>query len=480
MYLYSNFSLNSDQLYRDPTRKELAEICRQLDIEYRGGGVRLDTSQYLSVEMKTRIERYHYYNAISPRIIDTENTNYVVPPKREYTDVNGEPLSDEAIKYIETRMSEMLLDTTMGDAAKTVSLMGTVALLPIEDNNDGSHNIVILAPSDFTWTVSTHPRFPSKAISLEYETEDMVRHIYTMTHYTQLAEDDKIIETQEHKYKENAKAEGGMPWAITRYPYDPARFWGAPDTSLRDICREHRFLAAQIIAATQGNLQDILVLQGITDEDANVKTLDRPSGKVINLRVAYDKKGQAIQKSAYFINPSYLEPKAVQEIWADKWEEFQRDRGHAAKNFEVGAQPQSAEAQRLSDAGVGNDNAFKRTALIKLEQDFFKRWIQMNNTDSDNPQIPIDAKVIIYWQDDLSASARDKLAQDQFDLDNTIKTPVDLMMENNEGMTLTQATEKYAQNVQFKQSESVVESAEEPMNDEEETQVTEIEDPIKE
>ena len=456
--------------YRDPSRAEIAAAAHALDLEYRATGVSLDAenidSRVRSFINADRLKTYSVYMPIVPKIINSENNTYIKPPMRHFTRANGKPVSKTVQARIDELYHQMKFNTRMLEYERQAAYEGTLLARPTIDIDTKQMSIIKLTPADLTVEVKPEVRCPDKIEQLVYAIntfinvdgvfkEATITYKWDKLNVTVITKIDNVenIEVNEHKFKESSTAQGGVPWATLRYISDSTRYWGPYDGGLLSLCQLRSLLLADSVHRTQANLYELLILAGFTSTEALEATRTSAAGRVIQYENDKDAEGTPIKgsKEVKFISPTGIEPEKVWEIWDNILTQWMRMRGHSPKNFETSADPQSAEAQRLSDVALRDIQISRRQFLAGFEQDMFELVKWENNTQSNTVTIPEDTRVELDWPLDhqIFISASDKVSYYTFALNSNVLTPVDIIRAENPDLSEQMAVDLFNKNKEF-------------------------------
>jgi hypothetical protein len=442
-------------LYRNPINRTRYEELNQteryavalaLDQEYRGDGIHADSfnisDKIVNAINKERLERMALYINVYRRIIDTEANSYSQRGfQRHFTNVT----KAENARLIEL-YKELNADTAFIEFERQASYLGTVLVTITNDPITGQLRFVKLTPVTKSLVVTQDDYFPAEIKQIEYQTKIGDKDItniwdagqFLMEHRQQ---NDKVT------YLEGSGSHAfhKPPFAILRYVTDSSRFWGPLDFGAYSFFQTRSLLLSDSILRSQTSLFDMLVFSGYTPDEAIQAVKKVVAGKVlINPEAKAGPDGATVQPDVKFISPSMLEPEKIWSLYESLYTHFLQSRGMTPRNFEVGSDPQSADAQRISDRYILSLQQSRKRYLQRFEQDLFQLIVWRNNNYTDGIKIPEKATLITDFQDPMVfSSTNEKIAYFEYMVRQNILTPVDIMRIENPDLNAVQALRLY-------------------------------------
>lgn len=452
-----------DWKYTELSWEERHNIAFALHQEYTGEGNRLDevsiNAKVVHQLERNRLKRMACYANVYKRLINTECKSYSQKGfRRKFSGANDK----EEKRLSEIYYDELGMETLMVFIERLTAYVGTV-LVNITIDSDNKMHPIVLSPLQKSLMVKTDSQFASIPVSVEYQckTDMNLSDVpENWLHYYWDATDYGVYRIKDGKqeYVESPAPHGynKLPFAVCRYLNDPMRLWGPVDYSAYSFCQTRSLLLSDAILRSQTSLFDILVFTGYTPEQAveTIKTM--VAGKVIaNPEPHNSADGVPVMPDVRYITPSMLEPEKIFALFENIYSFFLQARGHSRKNFDVGADVQSAEAQRNSDVYVRQEQQDRRTYLSKFERDLFE-IIKWRNNSLGKGALKIGDKVqtIVDFVDQESfANIGEKIAWNDWRLRRNMVTIPQLMQEENPDLDeemvedlLRENTEKNAQN----------------------------------
>jgi len=457
--IYNNLSI------RDFNRTELYEACHTLDLEYRGTGTTVDSTNIANVAKgisQKRLEAFALYINIIQSIIDRENKTYINPPTRNYTTKSGNKLNKKLQAYIDALLDQMRFDSFMQKYERYASLLGTVLVRPTTDERDGRMSLLELTPSNASLKVTPDSIISSKAAVIEYETEDEANDTkyqhkwdyenYAVTTTNKNGQDYTV--TEPHGFKEHINTAGGCVYAILNFLPDNNRFWGAFDGTLYSFVKQRSLVLANTCARLHLAESEKMILKGMSPTEAvkyvKEKIIFLPNDKT-------DVHGQRIEQGAEILQSSGDDAMNLLQTYLSLYYHLMDVRGHAPKNFTRGADAQSAEAVRLGGVDMRDKHASKKAILKIFEQDLWKRIIWENNRQPNTVNIPEDTTLVVDWKPDPMNfnSASDEVTHFTTGINHNVHTPIDWIRSVNPELSLEEAEAKFEQNRIFNQENTI-------------------------
>lgn len=458
------------QLYRFPidgydykrlTPEQRQEISFALEQEYRKEGHGIDSANIdqmiVAPVNRERLSRMSCYMSPYKKMLSTEAANYAQKGfKRTWslTNKNGTPakIPDKQLARIEQIYDELSFNSQMLDIERRTISHGTT-FLTIADHEDMGLRTVVVNPVEPTLKVKANPLFRSQPIELSFKSapdegekgkRGIVRYAWGTKNVLVEKQNSKgkyeKIESQSGKHGFN-----GIPWAVLKYEFDNARMWGPVDFDAYSVFQTRSILVADSILRTQTSLYDILVFTGFTPQEALDAIRTSVSGKNVVMPEAKSAPdGSTIIPDLKYISPSMIEPEKVWAIWEKVWQFFMQSRGHSPKNFEVGADVQSAAAQRNSDSYILTMQTERQLYLQSFERQAWNviRWA--NNRNKDYLKLNNDIDLTVDWADrQMYDTITERILHDDWRLRNNMTTIILLMMEANPDLDETTAMEQY-------------------------------------
>jgi len=444
--------LFKDTDVREPSVEERQNITKTLWLEYRGAGTTIDNSNISDVAKglnKTRLSQFALYiNVIKP-IIDKENSTYVNPPTRKFTTKTGRDiptrLQDTIIELLDSMQYDVLFQTFEAQAA----LLGTVLVRPSYNPVDNTFSLISLLPSNKTLKVTPDPFISSKPLVVKYKASDKVKLIYDTINVTTITTNEQGQETttiEPHGFN-------GQPFVSLNFTPDNSVFWGPYDGTLYSFTKQRSLVLANSMAASHLSEAERLVMTGVTWEEALTAIRERlivlPNDKI-------DKAGNKIDQNAQILSPDGKEALTLLETYLKIYRHLLDVRGHAQKQFSVGADAMSAEAVRLGGVDMSQQVQRKRAVLSNFEQEMWQRVIWINNKVEGNFQIPTDTKLVVDWKPDAMhfSSASDETTFFNNAITKNVMTPIDWIRSRQPELSEKEAIKRFEDNKVFNQEQS--------------------------
>jgi hypothetical protein len=458
--------------YRDSTRKELAEAAQILDLEYRGEGTSIDDE---NIDIKVRsylssqkLKTHALYVNLMRGIINQENKSYIRPPVRYFRDKKGNEPSKKTIQHIEDLYEQMDFNNFMLEIERQTAYKGTILARPAIDPDSGEMFPIKLSPADETLDVESFDNIPSKARELQYETENndgtVLIHVWDPINYTlkeKRPNQEPLIKTK----KPHGWQLSGIPWAVLRYITDSRRFWGPFDGTLLSLCKTRSLLLADTVHRTQVALYEILILAGFTPEEATAATTTRMTGKTISFEYDTDSDDKPVpqSKDVRFESPEGIEPEKVLEIYLQLVRHILDTRGHSRKNFQDSSLVQSAEAQKLADVSITDEQISNKPKQVIFETQWF-RLMRWENNRNGGTKIPEDLNVYPDWVPDRQyfKSGSDTADYYGFMLDRNLMAAPDVIRSENPDLSREAAQDKFVENKEFSEENAPPDNQQEP------------------
>lgn len=456
---------------KNTTDEQRVTYCKLLRQEYRGDKVLIDDenidAKYRLLVNTGKIKACAIYVPIVKAFTDEENNNYDNGVIRQFHFKNGKKIPKKALQYIEDLYTQSQYNLNAIQWEHEAGLYGTVIVRPAFDERTGLLGWIRLTPDDSSLKVSVDGKFSNVAKQIIYTTDSddgSVEHVWDWHTYKvyKLAKDGKrenvapLIDI-EHNFKETEIADGGMPWTTLRYSVDNRNFWGPFDGGMASLSMFRSFMLADSVHRTQTSLFEILVMAGYSEVEAIAAVQSMKSGKVmIAKKGVKSDEGDAYDQDPHYISPQGMEPGKVLDIYMRVFEYIRQMRGHAKKNFEVGADVQSFEAQRLAEGVLRRRQLQNRPYLLSAEQRNLKLLIQVNNQTPGNPKIPEDIEVTIDWTDPTRFSnMKDFVEYSTVCVNKNWMTNAQVLKMINPDLTEDQAKEKYEENKKINEEDKV-------------------------
>lgn len=483
----SFFNPITGSTYGEPTREELQRDTFQLDIEYRGDGINIDgpniDDKIRKALSRSRLKTYAMFVNVVQNIIDIENVLYIRQPVRYFKTKSGGDVSKKLNDFIESLYFQMDFDRTLLEYSRQASYEGTLLARPLIDPFDNSMMLQKLTPSIPKFDVIPDDLKVTRAQQVEYAGEwtdpeienaktKKVRFVWDYTEFQIIDADNEntILYSEDHGYKESPEAIGGMPFATLRYITDSNRFWGPFDGTLLSLTNTRSLLIADSIHRTQTSLYEILVLAGFSPDEALAMAETRAAAGIVafEFKQKSDNTDDPAKKVEY-VSPQGMEPEKIFNLWKDLYRFVLTARGHTGKNFDTSRLEQTAEAQRLANIALRDKQDSRKIALAQFEKDMFKRIAWANNRNSGAMTIPEGTTVAIDWQPDeeFFNDATDKKNYYGFALDRDIMTGPDVIRQENPELSVEAAKDVFEENVKFnKQFQESAENGDNEQNQE--------------
>jgi len=450
--------------YEELSDQRRYEIAFALEKEYRGEGHKADHENILdkitNPLSQTQLDRMSCYVGIYPRIVKSEANSYAQKGfKRKFTNGRNKDIGDKE----QSRLDEIYWDD-LNSAALFLTLerrtifTGT-QLLTLTADDSGRMRPIILDPTIQTLKITPNQDFPGEIETIEYSiivqgAKNKIKHRYYWDSENYIKEtltgsDLKTLsirEVEPHGYD-------GVPFAILKYEVDNRRIWGPVDYSAYSFFQTRSLMLSDSILRTQTSLFNILLFNGFTPQEALQSVKDVVAGKlIVSPEAKPDGAGGVTTPDVRYISPNMVEPSAIFDLYQKIYTHFLQSRGHTPKNFEVGADVQSAEAQRLSDVFIRSLQQERRIFLQGFEKQVFNliRW--KNNQIEGKPKISDKTEVIVDWADTQNyVNSTEKVLDQTHRLRQNMTTVPQLMQEENPDLSEDDAVAHYEKNMKYNQ-----------------------------
>lgn len=428
---------------RELTDEERYTIAIALDHEYRGDSASIDYSnidgKIRDSSTKSRLEKMACYINIYKRVIDTENCQYASKGFRR-TFITTKAEKDKLINIYED------LNATLEfmQFERQAGYFGTV-LVGLTTYKD-KLKFIKLTPNIKSLKVVPDPYFPDEPLEVSYEilanNDIQVKYLWNSTFF-EVYHNDKLFSRTKHGYSK-------VPFAILRYAFDSSTFWGPVDYSAYKFTQARSLLLADSVLRTQTSLFDIMLFTGFSVQEAK-QSLHNLLGRGVIIapeaKKVADSQDTISEPDVRFINPSMISPEKVWELYENLYDHFLHSRGIPKQQFEVSADPSSAEALRISDQYLLQQRLMKRHSLKKFEQDVFSLIKHYANI-SDKAQLITD-----FFDPVSFRSVTERVDYYEFMLRNSLITPPQILQQENPDLTEEQATEIFTKNKDFNEPE---------------------------
>ena len=433
----------------DTDRDALQKIAYTNEIEYRGPVSKMNVYAGYSTEpgklkvgnVEHNSQDYFIFINIHKSLIDSENTAYVTPPKREFKTKNNKSVSNGKIEIINAIYDKLQYDLTLQRHERMAALEGTVICRPIYDKATDTWDMQELLPSNESLTLDSHPAFPSKIMGIGYkyktnitpvENSGVIEYLqepvemsikWTSTTVNYKWSDTKGTHdiTQDHNY-------GRLPFAILRFDLDRTRTWGAPDIELYTLAHQRNLILANALARTHLSQLEKLIVAGTSKEEV----LDQMSSRLLALDAREITRSDGTQETiiptAKYISPEADDAMKLLRTYTELLNNVKDNRGHVQKIFSRGADVPSAESIRLGSVELSNSQLSKKKYLINYEKDLFDIIVKEYEV-SGGGQLG-DIKIVVDFQPDpyAFANATDEVSYFTTAIKYGVETATDWVM----------------------------------------------------